>query len=383
MSDGQIPGGAAVLFESGGTFYGRLRCRQWVSIGAYGVGTRPVITPYKILTNAAGWSLHTAGVWKINLTAPVSHGGWTGAETNIGFLLVDDVVRAARQTTLAALSAAWDFYCDATHLYVQAAANPATLAADLRAAPDGNVIDARNWLTITGIEITGGGGHGVGGRGNTVTIRGCKIHHLGGSYLRNYQDGTVRYGNGVEVGIGSSNWLVEDNEISECYDVGYTAQGAVTYDPVVVTRQWIGWRDIVARSNVIHNCTQSVEFWSGGATALPGAGFVNVVFEDNACSAAGESVFASVRPAQDNRVHVLTYGWTLPADVVIRGNLFDGSAGAYRYSSNPTPGLVSENNTIKLAAGHKMQYQHSETIEQAAAWATAHGTETGSTFVVL
>lgn len=346
-----------VLFERGGTYIGELTTVRY-TVGAYGVGAAPSLANWAYLDDAGSWSLHAAGVWKIALSNP-----------NVGYLLADDAIKGARVWDIDNLSGDWDFYCDATHLYVKLATNPADATTDLRAAVDGRLVQVANGAVVEDIEVTGVGGHGFAGKATDVTIRNCKIGPLGGGQLF----GTTRYGNGIETYIGSADWVVEDNEISECYDAAYTAQG-------IQSGANRGWSNILVQNNDIHDNGQSVEFWS---TGTDGEGFVNVAFIDNDCTDAGRGWASDLRPDQSKRVHVLTYNMDLPADIEISGNTFHRSGGAYRYSAEATPGLVSSNNDIALEGGHLMQYQTTETIEQAAAWATANSTEAGSTFTVL
>jgi hypothetical protein len=73
-----------------------------------------------------------------------------------------------------------------------------------------------------------------------------------------------------------------------------------------------------------------------------------------------------------------------PVDVTIANNIFDDSFSAYSYHLyEPPAGYVTRNNQIRLKAGHTMEIQRSETVEQAAAWQAATGRETGSTITVL
>jgi hypothetical protein len=375
MKTGRLKNQGTLLFERGGQYFGCLSPGESIQIEAYGTGSRPVLTAYKLLNKPSAWTPHSTDVWKIKLIDSNTHDGYKSPISNIGFIRTDSQIRAVKRPTLKALTEEWDFYCDDAYLYVRVAANPCELAADIRAAPNGTLIKARDGLTVTGVELQGCGGHGIAGTASDVTIQNCKVHELGGSYLPGYRDGTVRYGNGIETWIGSTGWLVEANEISQTYDVGYTAQG-------MADSARNRWSDITIRNNYIHHCTQSVEFWAHG-DPVPGSGFARVTFEGNVCTDAGESWAAAVRPDQHVRVHLLTYSWSLPAQVTVRRNIFARAAVAYRYSTEETPGLTCMENSISLHSGRLMQWQHPETIEQAIEWATANQTEMGSTFATL
>jgi hypothetical protein len=69
--------------------------------------------------------------------------------------------------------------------------------------------------------------------------------------------------------------------------------------------------------------------------------------------------------------------------VTIQNNLFDDAFGANSYHAvEPPTGYVTRNNTIRLRAGHKIELQRPETVEQSAAWQAATGREKGSVFTV-
>lgn len=378
-----LPNRSIVLFRRGDTFYGQLKPPFNCEVGAYGTGDKPVLTAYKLLNQASGWIEHVAGVWKVDLTSAATHGGYTHPDTNVGYLMVDGAVKPAKKKTLAAVTTAWDFYSDATYLYVSASANPTTLASSIKAASrgkSGRVIDCSNGAQeIHDLHITGSGGHGITGAGANVHVHHCLIDYIGGSYLPGYGDGQVRYGNGIENWIGAKAWLVEDNEIAQCYDVAYTCQGTHSGDGLSVAT----WEDMTIRENNIRDCNQSFEFWSDGNGSNPASGFKRILIEGNLCRRAGYSVWSDVRPDQSTRVHLLTYNWVLPADITIQNNTFEDAYGAYSYHASAPVGLITRNNTIRMKSGHKLQEQRAETVEQFAAWQLATGRETESTLIIL
>lgn len=368
-------GGARLYFRRGDTFYGELTPPFGCKVGAYGVGERPVLTMFKLLNRPEGWAEHSPGVWSIDLSLPNSHYGYAAdRRANIGFLMVDGEVKPALKISPSELTAPWEFCCDIQQqrLYVAAPTNPTRLAGDIRAAPNGTIISCASGLNeIDGLHITGTGGLGIAGIGPDVHIHDCLIDYIGGSILR---DGTNRrYGNGIENWVGVKRWLIERNEITQVYDVAWSAQGRAGLSG--------SWEDLTFRDNYIHDCTQSFEFWSTGADAA--GGFKRILIDGNRCERAGYSTFANVRPDQDVRVHLLTYLWRTPADIVINDNIFDDSFGAYSYHAFEPVGLVTTNNTIRLKAETKMEFQRGETVERFAEWQAATGRELGSTVSVL
>lgn len=376
-----LPSGCAVLFRRGDSFFGELNPPPNCEVGAFGSGAMPVLTMHKLLNRSDGWGEHSAGVWKIDVGTASTHDGYTATtDANVGHLVVDGSVMAGKKKELAGLQKRWDFWCDTSTntLYVATDANPTSLAADIRAAPHGEtgvVIKCDHGsANIHDVHVTGSGGHGITGVGPDVHIRNCLINYVGGSFLPGSGDGTVRYGNGIENWIGAKRWLIEKNEIAQVYDSAYTAQGiAGTGDE--------GWEDLVIRGNHIHDCTQSFEFWSTGAASSKG--FNRILVEGNLCERAGYSDFADTRPNQQVRVQFLTYEWDLAADITVQYNTFDGAYSAYSYHAMDTVGLVMRNNTIRLRTDTKMEYQRTETVEQASTWQTATGRESQSTIVAV
>lgn len=378
-ADSLPSGGSRVLLRRGDTFYGEFTPPFGCEMGAYGSGDRPILTMFKILNRADGWVEHSPGTWKIDLGSTSTHDGYTKtSESNIGFLMVDGVVRPALQLDVSMLKDPWDFYSDIPHniLYVAAPENPANLATDIRAAPNSDIMDGSGAVIqcsnganeIHDIHITGTGGCGITGTGSDVHIHDCLIDFIGGSLLI----GETRYGNGISNWVNAKRWLIEKNEIAQVYDTAWSAQGTAGSDG--------GWEDMTFRANHVHDCTQSIEFWSmGSASAL---GFRRILVEGNLCERAGYSAFSDVRPDQKVRVQFLTYFWETPADIVIQNNTFDQAYGAYAYNLTEPIGCVSRNNTIRMRPGQLIEFQRSETADQFGAWQAATRREVGSVMIV-
>jgi hypothetical protein len=378
-----LPGDqSTLLFRRSDTFYGELAPPFGCEVGAYGDGYRPILTMFKLLNRPDGWTEMSDGIWKIDLGSPDTHDGYTASnDANIGYLMVDGVAKPARKFELSELNAPWDFWCDVAEntLCVATSANPTTLADNIKAAPNGNAYGATGRVIycaqgsndIHDVHVTGSGGCGIGGVAPDVHVHDCLIDYIGGSELGN---GTgVRYGNGIEHWINVKRWLIEDNEIAQVYDAAWSPQGDVGDDG--------SWEDMTVRNNHIHDCTQSFELWSKGSGSA--GGFQRILVEGNLCERAGNSVFSPFRPDQTNAVHLLTYRWDTPADVTIQNNVFNDVDGSYSYHAYEPVGYVTRNNTINLKAGTKMQYQLPETVEDAAAWQSATGSETDSTITVI
>lgn len=170
MANSALPGEpSTLLFRRGDTFYGELSPPFGCEVGAYGDGEKPVLTMFKLLDLPEAWSEDSPGVWKIDLSSPNSHDGYTSlADANIGYLMVDGLVKPAKKDQLAEVSAAWDFWCDTESktLYVAASGNPTSLAASIKAAPrglKGEIICCNQGSNdIHDLHLTGTGAHGIG-----------------------------------------------------------------------------------------------------------------------------------------------------------------------------------------------------------------------------
>jgi hypothetical protein len=370
-------GGDKVKFKRGETFYGRLTFdaptfTSRVSVSSYGFGNKPIISGYKVANNASSWVQHSTNVWKIDLTA---NGTYTGnrdtADTNVGFLNLDEVIRGDKKKTLAEVKSQWQFYSDSTYLYVYSTANPTTLVSNIEIAINITIINKRNYITVRDLEIKGTGGHCVGNAGDNVEILNCRIHAAGGSFLPGYGDGTVRFGNGIEFFNSGNNVLIEHNEIYDVYDVGFTMQGAT------------GWSNVIVRDNIFWKCTQTFEIWASVNTA----NFVNCQFKDNISINAGYSWAYEFRPDKDTDVDLLLYNIVSDTvDIELSGNIFYNPRGALYYGSanrGYTIPYKSDNNKIFLRKGQKIHKNYNFTVEQSKEFSAQLGKEAHSEFYVL
>ena len=301
---------------------------------------------------------------------------------NVGFLKVNGQIHPVKRSTLAGLVNRWDFYSDGTTLYVKVEANPTTLVTDVRAAVGSHCLIPGSSMVISGLELVGSGSHGISGDGTAhdVKVTGTYIREIGGSYLT----GTLRYGNGVQAWIGSQDWDVSFNDISDIYDVATTMQGPSNGTTA------IGWKNVHFRHNRIWNSTQTFEIWaeSAGFESVPNSGWINCSFRDNICLNAGYSFGSDVREDKaGKRAHLLNYNLQLPVDIDVTGNVFFGAKDGYYYRNTgdfkPPAGYRLDNNDIFLMPGQKVQHQTAQTAEEFAAWATASGADRTSRLYLM
>lgn len=390
FAEGQIVHGDTVLFQRGQRFFGELNQLSEpngdarLTISAYGTGAPPVIMGYKVLDRAKAWSKVGENLWQIDLSDPNNYRGNTCSqeirEANIGFLRVSGQrFYGAKKFSLGELQAEFDFHSDykSKLLTVVCPENPA--GRGILAAADGIMVPARSNTTIQGLDLIGIGGHGIHvDKGNSgVRIIDNHVHHIGGSHLIWVEDQVLRYGNGVEMWIGTSDVVVEGNRVYDVYDVAFTLQGGQG-------GQFLGWRDIHIRGNSTNRCSQSFEVWARGGNTGSEAGYRNCTFTGNTCHNAGTGWGYEARPNKDEGgVHLLSYSEDLPMDLTISDNRFLNAVNAYMYRHPQHHSQMKiDNNTIQLKAGQKLQQQRGELIEQHAAWSQATGFDANSKFVI-
>jgi len=406
LNDGAIGRGDRIRFKRGDVWYEPLLSSSptllgsvgSLVIGAYGYGERPKFVGYKTATDGA-WTESTPGIWRIDLQATQADITYTGSagvtgtgniDVNVGFLMVDGVCKPQKRWQLTSagpdendlgLVNDWDWYSDNTqYLYVKHATNP---GAGVEIAIRQSGTTGASYVTLDNLEFLGWGAHGIniGSGPDSMKILNCKIGWLGGTQLGADIDKT-RYGNGVQFWIGASNCLTSGCEIYQCYDVAYTLQGAPTTTAVKA------WAAVNFINNRVHNCSQSLEFWSkaeGGVVGTdPAAGMIDCKVTGNEFWGVGHSWGTEVRLDRTNAgVHLLSYYVELQADVEITDNTFDSARNYYSSYAFETTVFNTHDNRIYLESGQLIQAQQVQTIEEWATYVAVSNRETDSQFYVL
>ncbi|OAB47067.1 hypothetical protein [Paenibacillus antarcticus] len=382
--------GDSILLKRNDTFYGSLDLPGGILednrllISSYGTGDKPKICGYKNLYISSSWTLHVSGVWKISLrdTSKFTGNIYT-TDTNVGFLKVGGVIKGFKKSKLTSLINPWDFYCDATYLYVKATANPTTLNTDIRATVNKALHEKKNNTKIIGIEFIGSGSHGMAGASENTDIYDCDVHEIGGSYLEGYGDGTVRYGNGIECYTYSKNVVIENNRVYDCFDAAFTTQG-----PILQGKS--GFEDIVIKNNVDWNNTQSFETWAEGSVV--GIGFIRCKFEENICLNAGWGWGYDVRSDVYLGQNLLLYQITVPVvDITVKNNVFYNPKqsaywGSNTFGGNFPTGYNLDGNQVfiekgKLINGNTLGGTFK--IENYSSFVTATGKDKTSSFYII
>ena len=334
-----LPAGGEARLRRGDVFYGQARLKpgkdasQRTTLAAYGDGAPPEICAYKIAKpDPSVWTFTgTNNLWRIDLADDSKFdGNHATKDGNIGFLKVDGRIYGrkffAKNGKIPQRQ--WDFIDDHRFLTVWSEGNPASLARDIRMAPDMTVIPLRDHIAVRDVVVRGTGGHGVGGVGCDVRFSGCGFFEIGGSRLAGVQDGVTRYGNGVECWAGSSDVQVLRCAFADVYDVGFTMQG---WSPPR------SWEDVHVIDCTFTNCTQCYELWT--TKCPPGTGMKRCTFMRNRCVGSGRGWAYDVRPDKINAAPLLMYAMETPVcDILVKDNVFVNSRGLLVFKS----GGVSE-----------------------------------------
>lgn len=401
VGSGGIAGrGSRVLFRRGDTFYGKLRPSQglnpalpgWLKFGAYGDDpARPILSGYKVLNTASGWVQHDIDTWKINISAANAGTTYTGCDVvgeyhgDVAFLKTDGIIRGAKKLALEQLANQWDFYSDYTTdtLYVRSTAKPTTLVADVRCSYDLDGTRITYAIEIAGLNFNGYGANGIYILGDATRLRvlGNEVGEIGGAVLDARESGwpntDVHYGNGITTWNNITNIYCERNIVHDVFDTAWSIQGGSNGVSS-------GFTDVTWRRNLTYRCSQAEEYWYKGS----GPGFVNCISEYNTNLFCGYGFGGDNRPVTDVRVGQLSYPWgdpgyTAEGNLHQRRNIYYDCRSAFSYHS-PTPvGMGSDRNVILLRPGTKMQWQHTQTVEQAANWAQTHGRDGNSIIGIL
>ncbi len=313
-----IQPGDAVLFERGHVYRRKsaLKLKSGVTYGAYGTGEKPAL--YGSVANYALCQWESSGVsnvWKMSLSTEEA-----------GIVVFDHgvAVGTPKYFGVEELTENGDFYHDFEngmfYLYLDKG-NPADVYTDIEIGTREAILSAQEDstdITVDNLTLKYAGLYGfiASDRSNNIRITNCEFGWVGGC---RYSDSKVGLGNAISFWQNTSNALVENCWIYQCYDAGITPQGmteAHTY------------KDLVFRGNLIEFCNYSIEFFDRTKEST----WDGLVIEDNIMRFAGYGFMpASKRPdSQTGVAHLLGWRWNyeeLPGGgVTIRNNIFDCSA---------------------------------------------------------
>jgi filamentous hemagglutinin family protein len=216
--------GDIVHFKRGEVWRGVLGVKSGDATGditytAYGTGAKPMILGSLSFSNPNGWTNYGGNVWKKSGTYAL----------DIGNLIFNDEASVGvKKWSRADLKAQGDFYYDrgTDSFYMYSASNPGNYYNNIEAALRQNCINISNdhHVTIENFDLRYAGSHGINGENASfITIQDNDISFIGGG--DQYNDGKMRYGNGIEFFNSAHDTIVRRNRISNIFDAGITTQG--------------------------------------------------------------------------------------------------------------------------------------------------------------
>lgn len=308
-----ISEGDSVLFARGGVYRGNIVAKSGVYYGAYGEGDKPCVYVSRCNYAQQMWTETTPCHWEITL--PDSN--------DVGNVIFNhgEVVGVKRRPT-ENLVYDLDFQYSDHVLHLYSLRNPAERFWSIEISDLNHIVlipTNTQDVTVENLTLKYGGGHGIvalDGSKN-ITIRGCEIGFVGGSYLPGHGEGYTRFGNGVEFWQGCDTVLVENCWIYQIYDSGLSHQGRGEFEAKHVTFH---------RNLIEYTSFASIEYWmsdGGGKTIAR-----HIRYTDNILRFAGYGWGELWRPFI-HAYHILATGDDGPHpcdDFLIEGNILDLSA---------------------------------------------------------
>lgn len=364
-----------VYLRKGDTFYESLTLNG-VNLKSYGEGTKPTLSGLKILPasaiergiiNSQGeWAVSENGiVWRINLAMVASmYDGFKTSKSplnNIGTLvnlsngLSLNCRRVENVETLNTLNMNWLIWQPTStptsstpssnfdYLYVRYKGDLCQYSLGATVGTTG--LNAQNCL-VEGIKVAYWGRHGIQA-GSNLTVSDCEIDCIGGMIQIGYPS-WVCLGNGIEFYVTDHihDALVENCEVSHCYDAGLTIQGS-SENKLMAT-------NVIFRNNTIRNCCQSFEEFLRGGT--DDSVFVSCSFEFNKSYKAGRATGFRYDGSRYKKCHVLSNSNKRNTGMIYRHNVFDRGnfrcSGPYIVSGKPQYNQgIWEDNICRIELG--------------------------------
>lgn len=348
-----------ILFKSGDTFYGSINFEvqtsedEYIYIGAYGEGEKPIISGANILIDSQAWTLEE-GLYKLDLCNRNNFEGiakTSGDFCNIGFLIDENGnIYGNRKKAKDLIENEFEFYCEDRYIYIKCSGNPSERLGKIILAPRNYLVNLSSNTIMENLNIQNTGAHGIVKKTvvtENVLIKNCIIQNIGGSVM--LMDSFTRYGNAIEFWNQADNVIVENCVIRNTYDAGFTFQGSS-----VTT----GFSNIKAQNNIFINCTYPVEIFCRndklGNDAIT-VGIEYCTIENNISINQGIGWGYEVRPDKDPAAELVI--WDLPkgkTTLTVQNNKYFNPRRIYYvwpYENTLTPfkeNVVSDNNFLYL-----------------------------------
>ena len=318
--------GDRVLFKRGDIWRGEeLRMRSGVTYGAYGSGNKPRF--YGSEKNYADKSK-----WKQTANPRV----WVYDEpidtADVGGIVFDDGKEyAVRRFSEGELDSKNEYYygADGKVYLFSRNGNPGELWKSIEFLPDMMIMNGSDVtdVTVRDIDIRYSGRMGIYGDGTTRNFRveNCEFYWIGG-VLWGPQFGTTRLGNAVTFWGSCYNVTVTGCQFDQIFDTAFSPQYESWYHTV--------FENIEFSNNDVNRCHWSIEVWISypGKDGQQTNTIRNVRILNNVMRNAGGGWSANQRGtagALESAGHFETMNHPVAevSDILIKGNVFDGSAG--------------------------------------------------------
>lgn len=271
LANHEISYGDAVLLERGGVYRGHIVAESGVYYGAYGEGDKPCIYGSAMNYLQAEWEYKGDNIWCVE----------TPNTTDIGIVVINHGEKVAfRKKTIDDLKENDNYYYENQKVFYYSEKPPVECYNSIEMGDLGHLLWVRadfHDITVENITFKYGGSMAImtSNGSKNITVRNCEIGWIGGCYLPNYKDGTVRYGNGIESWNGCDNILVEDCWVYQIYDSGLSHQGNGVFLASNVTYR---------RNLIEYTSFASIEYWAHDANKNS---MENITYEDNVLRFAG------------------------------------------------------------------------------------------------
>lgn len=284
--------GDAVLFERGGVYRGNISCDvSGIYYGAYGEGDKPCIYLSFMNFAKANWQNEGGNIWSVEVPDP----------QDIGIIVMNHGEKVGiKKKSMDAVKNDSDFFYNSKRVYFYSVKAPCERWYSIEIGGLTHIFlinPGVNDITIENLTIKYGGAMAILALNDTkkMTVRNCEIGWIGGCFLHNYGDGTVRYGNGIEIWNGCDGVLVEDCWIYQIYDSGLSHQGNGSFIE----------KNIIFRRNLIeYTSFASIEYWANDANKNS---MENICYEDNILRFAGYG-WGDIERPDTVAYHILSTG---------------------------------------------------------------------------
>lgn len=322
--------GDVVYFERGGIYRGMINADvAGVSYTSYGEGSKPEI--YGSLNNYAKtgeWEetdvpdiyvfseKFTKDVGNIVFDSGKEHGIKCVTEVRNGRTY--NITTNLQFDSYADLTEDLHFYHDLDntgllYLYCKGR-NPSELYDSIEIAERNNIINVRaDNILIDNIEFRYCGSHAVGaGTCKGLTVQNCEFYWIGGSI----QYDSVRFGNGVEIWGGATDFTVDNCYFNQIYDA------AVTFQYKSDENSDLCSHNIKFTNNVMAYCNYSVEYFLDAGDNENNY-FEDFVIDGNDMWFAGYG-FCEQRPDKKADAHIKSWTHANPnrSKFIISNNIF-------------------------------------------------------------